>query len=277
MALDSVTLDLISIGLSEDLGPGDITSALIPEDSEGNAELVGKSDFVLAGVEAFTEVFGQVDEDIDIQFNFEEGDAITAGDTVATITGPARSMLSAERVALNILQHLCGIASHTRQCVEAISQYPAKLVDTRKTMPGMRALEKRAVKVGGGLNHRFGLFDGILIKDNHIAAVGSITDAINRARDVAHHLMKIECEVTNVREFNEARAAGADIVLLDNMSLAEMKIAVAQNNGRVVLEASGNVTLERLPEIAETGVDLISMGSLTHSVMASDISLRWKL
>jgi len=276
MALDSVTLDLISLGLSEDLGPGDITSALIPEDAEGTAELVGKSDFVLAGVEAFSEVFGQIDEDIEIEFNFEEGDSITAGDTVATIEGPTRSMLSAERVALNILQHLCGIASHTRQCVEAIAQYPAKLVDTRKTMPGMRALEKRAVRVGGGLNHRFGLFDGILIKDNHIAAVGSITDAIARAREVAHHLMKVECEVTNVREYNEARAAGADIVLLDNMSLAEMKIAVAQNNGRILLEASGNVTLERLPEIAETGVDLISMGSLTHSVIASDISLRWK-
>lgn len=277
MALDSTTLDLISLALNEDLGPGDVTSELIPENAVGAAELLCKEDLCLAGIEAFNEAYGQIDENIEIQFHFQEGDEIAAGEVMASLAGPTRSMLSAERVALNLLQHLCGVATQTRRCVEAIGQFQAKLVDTRKTMPGMRALEKRAVRIGGGKNHRFGLFDGILIKDNHIAAVGSVAGAIEKAKKIAHHLMRIECEVSNVREFNDAREAGADIIMLDNMSLAEMKIAVAQNNGRVLLEASGNVTYERLREIAETGVDLISMGSLTHSVKASDISMRWKL
>ena len=276
MALDALTLDLISMALSEDIGPGDVTSALIPADSQGEAHLVAKESLVLAGTEAFVEVFAQVDDASEVEFTAAEGEELTEGQSFANITGLTRSILSSERVALNILQHMCGIATHARRCAEAVKPHAAKVVDTRKTLPGLRALEKYAVRVGGGHNHRFGLFDGVLIKDNHIAAMGSITEAINAARKSAHHLMKIECEVTSIREFNEAREAGADVILLDNMTLAELKIAVTQNHSRALLEASGNVTLERLPDIAATGVDLISMGSLTHSVKAADISLRWK-
>ena len=276
MALDSLTLDLISMALTEDIGPGDITSALIPEDSRGEAYLVAKESVVLAGTEAFMEVFAQVDDSTEVEFTAADGDELTEGQSFANISGLTRSILSSERVALNILQHMCGVASLSRDCAEAVQPHDVKVVDTRKTLPGLRALEKHAVRVGGCYNHRFGLFDGVLIKDNHIAAMGSITEAINAARKTAHHLLKIECEVTTIDEFNEARTAGADIIMLDNMSLAQMKIAVSQNHGQALLEASGNVTLDRLPDIAATGVDLISMGGLTHSVRAADISLRWK-
>ena len=276
MALDSLTLDLISMALTEDIGPGDITSALIPEDSRGEAYLVAKESIVLAGTEAFMEVFAQVDDSTEVEFTAADGDELTQGQTFANISGLTRSILTSERVALNILQHMCGVASLSRECAEAVHPHSVKVVDTRKTLPGLRALEKHAVRVGGCHNHRFGLFDGVLIKDNHIAAMGGITEAINAARKTAHHLLKIECEVTTVDEFKEAVAAGSDIIMLDNMSLEDMKAAVVQNEGRALLEASGNVTLDRLPDIAATGVDLISMGGLTHSVRAADISLRWK-
>jgi nicotinate-nucleotide pyrophosphorylase (carboxylating) len=194
---------------------------------------------------------------------------------IGLITGPARSILTGERTALNFVQRLSSIATFTARCVDAVVGTQAKIVDTRKTTPGLRVLEKHAVRMGGGYNHRFGLFDGILIKDNHIAALGGVAEAVRRARGEAHHLLRVECEVTSLEELSEALAAGADVILLDNMSTQMMREAVHRTAGRALLEASGNMTLGRLAEVAETGVDLISMGALTHTVSAADLSLEW--
>ncbi len=279
MPVDPISERLIALALEEDLGPGDVTSLLVPADADGRAYLMAKAPLVLAGLDAYEEVYHQVSSAVLVEWELAEGTTAHAGTVLARVRGPARDLLIGERTALNLLQRLSGIATLARQAVEAVARVPgakAKVVDTRKTTPGMRALEKGAVRAGGAHNHRFGLFDGVLIKDNHIRAAGGVLPAIASARNTAHHLLKIECEAATLAEVEDALTAGADVIMLDNMSLDAMKEAVATIAGRALVEASGNVTLDRLPGIAATGVDLISMGALTHSAPAADISMKWE-
>jgi nicotinate-nucleotide pyrophosphorylase (carboxylating) len=269
--------DLIARAIQEDLGPGDVTSeALIRPESASVAMMLAKQDLVLAGTEVSREVFHFLDPDIQVMFSSKDGDRISTGTEFAKLSGNTRALLAGERVALNLLQHLSGIATLTAAYVEKIEGLKAEVLDTRKTLPGLRQLEKYAVKVGGGRNHRFGLFDGVLIKDNHIKAAGGITKAVEACRKHAHHLLKIEVETKTLDEVREALAAKADIIMLDNMTIDVMREAVKLIGGRVLVEASGNVTLETIRQIAETGVDLISSGSLTHSAPAADISMKIK-
>jgi nicotinate-nucleotide pyrophosphorylase (carboxylating) len=266
---------LIELALEEDLGPGDVTTqALIPVDRKGAAQIRAKENLVVAGLPVAHRVFRKLDTQVQFFPAALEGQEVSPGDVLAQVRGPLAAILTGERTALNFLMRLSGIATYTRKMVSAVSDFPTAIVDTRKTTPGWRALEKYAVRVGGGANHRFGLFDGVLIKNNHLAAVGSITDAVRLAREKTHHLLKIEVEVTSLVELEEALAAGADIIMLDNMDEATMAQAVKFTAGRVLLEASGSMTLERLPKVAATGVNLISMGALTHSAPAVDIHLR---
>ena len=269
--------EIIRIALEEDIGNGDITtSLLIPEDHESRALIIAKGNFVVAGIPFVKEVFAILDEGIRFNVFINDGLKVTKGDMIAEVYGKTRTLLSGERVSLNILQRLSGIATLTNMFVERVSGLGAKIVDTRKTTPGLRFMEKYSVRIGGGSNHRFGLFDGILIKDNHIEAVGSITEALRLARE-GHHLAKIEVEVENLNDLKEAVEAGADIVMLDNMSIKDMKEAVKIVRGskrNIIIEASGNITLNNVREIAETGVDLISIGALTHSATAADISMK---
>jgi nicotinate-nucleotide pyrophosphorylase (carboxylating) len=266
---------LIALALEEDLGSaGDVTSdALIPAEATGFAEFIAKEPLVLAGLEAVRRTFAAVDSRLEVSFDYQEGARVEPRRRIGTVRGPLRGILGGERIALNFLQRLSGVATNAARAVEALEGTKCGILDTRKTTPGWRTLEKMAVRAGGGKNHRFGLFDGILIKDNHIAAVGSITEAIRRARAHAHHLLKIECEVVDLPGLEEAIAAGADAVLLDNMDTPTMKNAVELVAGRALTEASGGITLARLPEIAAAGVDFVSMGALTHSARAMDISL----
>jgi nicotinate-nucleotide pyrophosphorylase (carboxylating) len=260
--------------LEEDIGYCDITSvSTIPERHGAKALFIAKGDFVLAGMPFVAEIFRLMDAGTEVRVFHEEGSKVTRGDSIAEIAGNTRVLLSCERVSLNILQHLCGIATLTRAFVEKVKGTGAKIIDTRKTTPGLRFMEKYAVRTGGGGNHRFGLFDGILIKDNHVAAAGGITAAVASARQ-AHHLSKIEVEVGNLDELNEALSAGADVVMLDNMSLNDMREAVKIAKGKAIVEASGNMSLERVRDVAETGVELISVGALTHSAPAADISMK---
>lgn len=266
--------DLVRRALEEDVGPGDVTSeACLPATQPGRTVIQTREAGVLSGLEAAREVFRQVNPEITFTALRAEGEAFAPGDRLAELAGPVRDLLTAERVALNFLQRLCGIATLTRRYVEAVAGTGARIVDTRKTTPGLRRLEKAAVRAGGGYNHRFGLYDGVLIKDNHVAAAGGITPAVQAARSAAHHLLKIEVEVERLEQLEEALAAGADAVLLDNMTPAEMAEAVKVTAGRALLEASGGVRLETVAEIARTGVDLISVGRLTHSVPAVDLSM----
>ncbi len=268
---------LIRLALDEDLGTGDQTTlATIPADAHGRAEVVAKAPLVLAGLPFFSRVFALLDPAVTVTALAAEGAQVAPGTRVAELDGPTRSLLAGERTALNILQRLCGTATVTRQYVDAVAGTGARVTDTRKTTPGMRLMQKAAVAAGGGANHRFGLDSGVLIKDNHIAACGSLTAAVTRARERAPHLLKIEVEATTLQQVDEAVAAGADIILLDNMSTAMMADAVrrVRASGRpVLLEASGNLTLARLREVAETGVDFLSVGALTHSAPAADLSL----
>lgn len=267
---------VIAAALAEDVGPGDVTTlATIGEFDDATAELVAKEPLRLAGLNAFKLVFSMLDpaNPVDWSENFRDGEDVAAGDVILTMKGRARTLLTGERTALNLLQRLCGIATLTASWVKAIEGQKAKLVDTRKTTPGLRALEKYAVRVGGAGNHRFGLFDGVLIKENHIRAAGSISRAVSLARAEAPHTLKIEVEVTNHEELKQAIEAGADIAMLDNMSDAQMAEEAVFAARRITLEASGNMTLARLPFVAATGVDLISSGSLTHSARAVDLSL----
>ena len=274
MEIPSSVLNTIRRALEEDLGPGDITtSLLIPEQATSTAQYTAKETFVLAGFPFAREVFRTIDPSIEWNIFLSEGSRAAKGDVLAEISGKTSAILIGERLSLNILQRLSGIATLTSLFVDKISGLRAKIVDTRKTSPCHRFMEKYAVRTGGGNNHRFGLFDGILIKDNHIHAVGSVREAIQRAK-TGHHLTKIEVEVDNLADLGEAIEAGADIVMLDNMPATDMKEAVRKAGGRVVIEASGGVTLENVREIAETGVDLISVGALTHSAAAADISLK---
>ncbi|NLN59798.1 MAG: carboxylating nicotinate-nucleotide diphosphorylase [Deltaproteobacteria bacterium] len=265
---------LIETALAEDLGWGDVTtSSALTGSEKGKAVVMAKDDMIVAGLEVFATVFHCVDPSLVLQKIKNDGDLVIKGEIIAEIRGNLGHILRAERVGLNILQRLCGIATETGRYVTAVKDTRARIVDTRKTLPGFRVLDKYAVTVGGGHNHRFGLSDGILIKDNHIDAAGGITEAVSRCRRKAHHLLKIEVECRNLDEVKEALACGADVLMLDNMSVSQMKEAVALANGKVPLEASGNVNHETVRDIAATGVDFISVGAITHSVKAADISL----
>jgi nicotinate-nucleotide pyrophosphorylase (carboxylating) len=268
---------LIEDALFEDIGPGDITSeAVIPEEASATAEIIAKQDLVLAGALIAREVFRKLDPWVQFTPLAHEGGRVQSGSIIAQVQGRTRMLLAGERVALNLMQHLSGIATTTARFVEALKGSRAEILDTRKTLPGLRALEKYAVRMGGGRNHRFGLYDGILIKDNHIKAAGGIIKAMAGIRKKVHPLLKIEVEVKTLDEVREAMAAGATMLLLDNMPPALMKQAVGIVGERVLVEASGNVTLDNVKAIAETGVDFISSGSLTHSAPAADISMKIK-
>jgi len=270
--------ELVDHALAEDWAWGDVTTqALIPAEAEGQASFIAKSAGVVAGIEVVHLVFSRVDPSLKFRALLHDGDKLQRGTEIAVIEGKVGSILRGERVALNFLQRLSGIATETSRYVEAVRGTKARIVDTRKTTPGLRFLEKYAVKAGGGQNHRVHLGDGILIKDNHLAALRArgldLKAAIDLAKKNAPHTLKIEIEVTTVEEAGQAVEAGADIVMLDNMSVEEMRRAVKSIGGRVLVEASGGVTLDNVRSVAETGVDLISVGALTHSVKALDISL----
>lgn len=265
---------LIEQALLEDIHTGDITTlAVVPGHRPASARLVAKETLVVAGIDTASRVFYTLDPAISFKACVKDGDKAMPGTILATVHGEASQLLMGERVALNLLQRMCGIATLTTSFVEAVAGTKARIVDTRKTTPGLRQLEKYAVRVGGGINHRTGLYDGVLIKENHIAAAGSITEAINRARAYIPHTLKIEIETETLAQVDEALAAGADIIMLDNMTLEEMRSAVVTIGDRAQVEASGGVNLERVRAIAETGVDIISVGALTHSPRAMDISM----
>jgi len=265
---------IIELALEEDLGPGDLTTwAIIDPSIKGEARLLAKEEIVLAGIEVFGKVLSRLDPEIAVECNFHDGDVVAKAKDIGVVKGSIRGILSGERTALNFLQHLSGIATLTRRYVEKTDPSKVRVIDTRKTTPGLRVLEKYAVRVGGGFNHRFGLFDGVLIKDNHIAAVGSISKAVAKIRDTVPHTLRIEVEVDDIKGLKQALDAGADAILLDNMSVKEMKEAVTIAGGTVLLEASGGITLESIEEISQTGVNLISVGAITHSARSVDISL----
>lgn len=276
MATMKINVDeLIWMALKEDITSEDITTnAIMREDKLGEAQLLCKQDGIIAGLQVFERVFQLLDENTNITFQAKDGDEVKSGDLLATVTGDIRTILTGERVALNYLQRMSGIATHTRHLVELLGDAKTKLLDTRKTTPNMRIFEKYAVKVGGGTNHRYNLSDGILIKDNHIGAAGGIKEAVALAKDYAPFVRKIEVEVENMEQVKEALEAGADIIMLDNMDDAAMKKAVQFIAGRAETECSGNVTAERVKDIIETGVDYVSCGALTHSSPILDVSLK---
>jgi nicotinate-nucleotide pyrophosphorylase (carboxylating) len=260
--------------LSEDLGSGDVTAGLIEDDHRSTAQVVCREAAVICGRIWFNHTFHQLAEDIAIEWAVDDGDTVTADQVICTLKGPTRALLSGERTALNFLQTLSGTATQVRRYVDVIADMPVRLLDTRKTIPGLRQAQKFAVVCGGGNNHRHGLYDGILIKENHIIASGSIAAAVRRARNLGTGLA-VEVEVESLDEVAQAIEAGADILLLDNFNLAQLREAVTLCNGRARLEASGGVTLNTLRAIAETGVDMISSGALTKDVRAVDLSLRF--
>lgn len=265
---------IVRTALEEDIGNGDITTILtVPEHTQAEARIISKSAGVLAGIEVARLVFAILDPEVTFKCRVEDGSRLKPGMVIATLKGKATTILSGERVALNFLQRMSGIATLTHEYVRRVSHTKAKIVDTRKTAPGLRYLDKYSVTVGGGFNHRFGLYDGILIKDNHIAAAGGITAAVRAAKRGAPHTLRIEVEVTNLEQLREAIDSGADAVLLDNMPVDMLRKAVEFAPGGIILEASGGITLDNVAEIAETGVDLISVGALTHSAAALDLSM----
>lgn len=264
---------LLELALEEDLSLGDATSeCTIPADAAGKGIFLAKEDLVLAGSAVAVRVFERLGAAC--RFDRDDGDRIARGTVFGEARGSMRALLAAERTALNFLQRLSGVATGTRRAVDALAGAGGRtrLLDTRKTTPGWRRLEKEAVRAGGGVNHRFSLGDGILVKDNHVAACGGVGEAVRRARTRGNAMLRVEVEVVDLPGLDEAIAAGADIVLLDNMDDATMAEAVRRAAGRVLLEASGNMTLERLPRVAATGVDFVSMGALTHSARAADVS-----
>ena len=272
-SLDHVD-EVLRRALAEDVGAGDVTTlALIPADQVGSAVAHSKEAGVLAGNAIAARVFTHLDSRVRTTKLLSDGALLTPGASFLRIEGPLQAILTGERVALNFLRHLSGIATLTRDFVQAVAGTNAQIIDTRKTNPGLRLFEKYAVRAGGGRNHRIGLFDGVLIKDNHIAACGSIASAVNRARSSVHHLIKIQIEAKTLEQVAEALAAGADGILLDNMPPETMTEAVEMAQGRAFTEASGGITLESVRAAARTGVDLISVGMLTHSAAALDISL----
>lgn len=273
------TLDadrIIALALAEDVGPGDVTTlATVPELSLGRAVFLAKAEGVLAGLPLIERVYSQLDPNVRTTLIVADGSRVTPGTPIAEVAGPSRALLTGERLALNLVQHLSGIATRTARFVQLVDGTGARIVDTRKTLPGLRALAKYAVRMGGGHNHRFALYDGVLIKDNHLRAAGGITPAVKTAREAASHLLKIEVEVETLDQVREALDAGADLLLLDNMDLDTLQHAVSLCRGRAATEASGGVNEQTVRAIAETGVDLISVGALTHSVTALDVSLDW--
>lgn len=265
----------VAVAIEEDLASGDITTeACIDADAHAVAHAVARRPLVVCGGPVFARVFGRVDASLHVEAHVGEGARVGAGARLWTVRGRTRSILMAERIALNFVQRMCGVSTMTRAFVDAVPPgAKARIVDTRKTTPGLRALERYAVRVGGGHNHRDDLGSAVLIKDNHVAACGGIRQAIQRARASAPHTTKIECEVDSLEQLDDALAAGAEIVLLDNMDVAAVATAVRRAHGRALLEVSGGVTLERVAEIARTGVEVISVGALTHSVASADIGL----
>lgn len=270
---------VVRAALIEDLGhAGDLTTdAIVPATAQAKTMLVARQPGVVAGLAAAATAFRLVDPSIEIVVERPDGTRLAPGDRIATIAGPARGMLTAERVALNFLGHLSGVASAAATLVEAVRGHKARICCTRKTMPGLRALQKYAVRVGGGMNHRFGLDDAVLIKDNHVAVAGGIRPAILAARNGVGHLVKIEVEVDTLDQLEEALATGIDAVLLDNMTPEELAKAVRMIDGRAIAEASGRITPQTAPAIAASGVDLISAGWLTHSASVLDIGLDWRM
>ena len=267
--------ETVARALREDLGDaGDITSAAtIPAEATAVAVIAARKPGVIAGVDCALAAFRLVDPNVSLGVSRDDRARVAAGDTVLTVEGRARSILSAERVALNFLGHLSGVASAAAALVDAVQGTNARIACTRKTTPGLRAFEKYAVRCGGGRNHRFGLYDAVMIKDNHIAASGGVAKALAAARAACGHMVKVEIEVDTLAQLEDALAGGADVVLLDNMSTEDLKRAVTANQGRAVLEASGNVTLDTVRAIAETGVDVISSGWITHSAPNLDLGL----
>lgn len=267
--------DLIKRGLAEDIHYIDVTSDyLIPEESVTTARFVSKDTGVLAGIEIAMRVFTLLDPSVTFELLKKDGDRIEKGDVILQIKGHTAVLLKGERTALNLVQHMSGIATATAKCVALTEGTNASIADTRKTLPGLRALQKYAVVIGGGKNHRYNLSDAAMLKDNHIDAYGSLTNAVNALREKAGHMIKIEVETRSLEELQEALAVGADVIMLDNMDCPTMVEAVKITAGRAKLEASGNITLENIAEVAKTGVDIISLGALTHSVTCFDISMK---
>jgi nicotinate-nucleotide pyrophosphorylase (carboxylating) len=273
-----ITDKMLLNALHEDIGNGDVTtSALIPENHVSDAVIIAKEDFVLAGLQFAGRVFHLTDDSVKFRPLGKDGSRIRSKTVIAKISGNTGNLLMAERTALNLLQRLSGIATLTDKYVQSVKDLKVKIADTRKTAPGLRFFDKYAVRAGGGCNHRYGLFDGVLIKDNHIAAIGGAGKAVRLARAKVHHLFNIEVEVKNIPELKEALSAGANVIMLDNMNVDMIKRAVSiirRKNPDVLIEASGNVTFENVRSIAETGVDLISIGALTHSAPAADLSMK---
>lgn len=265
---------IVREALAEDIGAGDITTlATVPAEAHAEAQIVAKARGVIAGLPVAQRVFHHLDPAVEFRAAVTEGATVRPGETIARVFGRAHPMLTGERVALNFLQHLSGIATRTARFVALVQGTRARITDTRKTVPGLRALAKYAVRVGGGHNHRLGLYDAVLIKENHIAAAGGIAAAVTHARGFAPHTMRVEVEVRDVREIDAALGAGADIILLDNMTVEQLRAAVEQIGARALTEASGGITEENVAAIAATGVDIISIGALTHSVPALDLSM----
>ncbi len=275
--MDFIGLDDILLNaLREDIGTGDLTTiSCIPAENRSEGVFIAKESGVLCGLEVAARVFALVDKDISLSLLRKDGDKVSKGEVFAKISEPSRGILTGERVALNLMQRLSGTATAAAKAADAVKGTKARVVDTRKTTPSLRVLEKYAVRTGGCYNHRFNLADGVLIKDNHIKAAGSIEKAVKAARNAVPHLMKIEVETENLSQVQEALDAGADIIMLDNMTNEPMAKAVTLVNGRAITEASGNMGEKDLRKVAETGVDFISIGALTHSVKALDISLKF--
>lgn len=268
--------DIIKNALKEDIGTGDITTeATIPSDKFINGRFIAKESGVICGAFIAQRVFALIDSEISMKIFYNDGSYVEKDTVIAEISGKAQSILTGERVALNFIQLLSGVATRTRKCVDEVKSTKAMITDTRKTIPGLRVLEKYAVKTGGGCNHRYNLSDGVLLKDNHIKAAGSIKAAVELARKNIPHTLKIEVEVENDQMIAEAISCNVDIIMLDNMSIEEMGKAVKFINGRALVEASGNMGEKNILEVAKTGVDIISIGALTHTVKCMDISLRF--
>ena len=278
--MNSITMkmqadQLIRMALQEDITSEDVsTNAVMPTEVKGTVDLIAKEDGIIAGLDVYARVFQILDEKTEIDFKCKDGDEVKKGELMATVTGDIRVLLSGERVALNYLQRMSGIATYTRQVAKLLEGSKVTLLDTRKTTPNCRVFEKYAVRVGGGCNHRYNLSDGVLLKDNHIGAAGSITKAITMAKEYAPFVRKIEIEVETLEQVKEAVEAGADIIMLDNMTPEVMKQAVELINGRAQTECSGNITKENIARIREIGVDFVSSGALTHSAPILDISMK---
>ncbi len=266
--------DIIKRAIAEDINYIDVTTDyLLSDDTITTAKFIAKDSGVLAGIDVALRVFELLDSNIEFEVLIKDGQKVKKGDVIAKMKGSVVSLLKGERTALNLLQHMSGIATATNRCVELVAGTNATIAETRKTLPGLRALQKYAVVVGGGRNHRFNLSDAAMLKDNHIDAYGSLTNAVKALREKTGHMVKIEVETRNLDELCEALDAGADVIMLDNMDYATMKKAVEITNGRAKLEASGNITLDNIRDVALTGVDIISLGALTHSVKCFDISM----